>query len=129
MNDQQLQVGSLVLASNKSGVYIAEIIDLLPPKATIQTLAVVKHPLQGDLHHPYESNVPVFHQRRALSYRERFMAPLSQLEAYEGDVPEYQDSLRTSIEREIIELQQQGGKWAELSVEQLHLLKQEYFNK
>ncbi|MGD8189285.1 sporulation phosphorelay system protein KapB [Brevibacillus ginsengisoli] len=129
MTNQSLQVGDLVLASNKSGVYIAEIIDLLPLKATIQTLAVVKHPLQGDLHHPYEANVSVFHQRRALSYRERFMTLLSQLEPYEGEVPEYQESLRDALDREITELGQQDGKWAELSLQQYKLLKQEYVNR
>lgn len=127
MSNQQLQVGSLVLAPNKSGVYLAEILDLLPPKATIQTLAVVKHPLQGDLHHPYEADVPVFHQRRALSYRERFMTPISHLEAYEGEVPDYQESLRKAIEQELAELKQRDGKWAERSIEQFQLLKQEYF--
>lgn len=127
MSQTELQIGSLVLASNKSGEYIAEIIDLVPSKAVIQTLAVVKHPIQGDLHHPYEADVPVFHQRRALSYRERFMVPVSRLKAFDGEVPDYQASLKESLQREIQELQQRPGKWAELSLEQFQQLEREYF--
>ncbi len=128
MNDKQWEVGSRVLVSYRSGEYIAEIIQLTPPKATLQTLAVVKHPLQGDLHHPYESNVPIFHQRKALSYRERFMVPLALLSPFHGEVPDYKESLQQALERDIETLERRSDKWAEQALHQLRELKKEYFS-
>lgn len=127
MEQQQLAVGSFVYASFKSGEYIAEILDIIPPKAVIQTLAVHKFPLQGDLHHPYQANVPVFHQRKALSHRERVMVPISTLTLFNGEVPDYTESLRKALEADLHELKSRPGKFEELSVAALEELKKEYF--
>lgn len=127
MQHQQVEVGNRVLASFKSGEYIAEVLDILGPKVLIQTLAVHKFPLQGDLHHPYQANVPVFHQRKALSYRERVMVPQNTIIPFSGEVPDYTDSLKRALETDLHELRSRPGKWEEMAVTALEELKKEYF--
>lgn len=127
MAEYPFQVGDRVIAEYKSGQYIAEICELQPPKATVKVLAVCKHPLQGDLHHPHRTAVRVFHQRRALAYQEKVMLPLGLLKSYHGEVLDYQESLRQALAREKAELEKQGGEWAERSLEALRSLEVDYF--
>ncbi|MGC5327829.1 sporulation phosphorelay system protein KapB, partial [Brevibacillus sp. SYSU BS000544] len=117
------------VASFKSGEYIAEVLDIIGPKVLIQTLAVHKFPLQGDLHHPYQANVPVFHQRKALSYRERVMVPQNTIIPFNGEVPDYTDSLKSALEADLQEFRSRSGKWEEMAVTALEELKKEYFPK
>ena len=67
--------GDLVKASYKSGEYIGEIVEMTRSKAAVKVLAVLKHPAQGDLHHPYEVDGVMFMQRKALSYQEIALMP------------------------------------------------------
>lgn len=45
---------------NKTGKYIGEITGIYPDHYVVRTLAVLKHPMQGDLHHPKETDVAFF---------------------------------------------------------------------
>ncbi|OXM87871.1 kinase-associated lipoprotein B [Paenibacillus rigui] len=123
-----LSIGSLVTAQYKTGEYIGEVVEQSSPsKAAVQILAVVKHPSQGDLHNPMNPNVPFFHQRRALAFREIALMPLYTIQPYEGDVPDYKTSLDRSLQEEMDAMKQSPYKeWAERCLEELVLLKQDY---
>lgn len=127
MSDTQLTPGTLVTASYKSGEYIGEIVELYPPRvAVVKILAVQKHPAQGDLHHPFATDVPLFHQRRALSYQEKASAPLASIRLYTGEVPAYRESLLASLDAEIQALENDPSEWAKRSLAELHALQDEY---
>ena len=85
----------------KSGAYIGKAIDVSPPRTLVEIMAVLRHPMQGDLHHPYEPDVPMFHERRASSHREKVWVPTASLKTYEGDVPAYDESLRRAWEQHV----------------------------
>ncbi|GEN34764.1 MULTISPECIES: kinase-associated lipoprotein B [Aneurinibacillus] len=128
MTNLQLSPGDLVTASYKSGNYIGELVELYPPRvAVVKILAVQKHPEQGDLHHPGQINVPLFHQRRALSYQEKASVPLASVRPYSGEVPEYEASLRKALEEEIVKLRNDPSEWAQRSLTELEALRSEYF--
>lgn len=128
MADSQLSPGTIVTASYKSGEYIGELVDLYPPRvAVVKILAVSKHPEQGDLHHPGQIDVPLFHQRRALSYEEKASVPLSTVRPYEGDIPKYEASLRKALEEAIVERKNDSSEWGQRALAELETLRSEYF--
>ncbi|MDQ0340476.1 kinase-associated protein B [Caldalkalibacillus uzonensis] len=126
--DTNMKTGAIVKAVYKTGVYIGEITELKPDrgKAVVKVLAVLKHPAQGDLHQPLQADVPLFHQRRALAYKEQANIPLSHLSPYDGEIPDYTASLHAALDTEIEVLQQQNSPWAEQAIKHLQQLKEEY---
>ncbi|GAA4707099.1 sporulation phosphorelay system protein KapB [Brevibacillus fulvus] len=120
--------GDLVLATYKSGQYIAELIEWTPPRAVVKILAVVKHPEQGDLHHPQEVEVPLFHQRRALAYQEKAVVPIGQLQPYAGEVPDYRESLQQALLQEMRLAEKRIAFW-QRSLQELTQLRQDYFGE
>ncbi|MCA0988222.1 kinase-associated lipoprotein B [Guptibacillus algicola] len=119
--------GDLVTAGYKTGRYIGEIVDVKTPKAVVKILAVIKHPTQGDLHNPKQLDVPLFHQRKALSQYEKALVPVSAINHYDEEVPDYHESLREAVETQANELKHEGGRWAEASLIELEKLKDDYF--
>lgn len=119
------EAGSTVFISVKSGEYIGEVVEAGTPRALVKVLAVLKHPEQGDLHNPYNPDVPMFHERRALSYTEKTNVPLSDMRPYYGEVPEYKASLLQAVDKEIAALDRLK-RWADRGLEQLEGLAQEY---
>jgi kinase-associated protein B len=122
----QWNQGDLVRVTYKTGEYIAEVLETHEAKLLVTIAAVVTYPTQGDLHNPYEVDVPLFHQRRALSYQEKIMVPLQTVRAHHGPVPDYQQSLGEALQREVEKLQKMI-KWAERSLNELEQLKKEGF--
>jgi len=120
--------GSLATAQYKTGEYIGEVVEQSSSaKAAVQILAVVKHPSQGDLHNPMNPNVPFFHQRRALAYREIALMPLYTIQPYEGEVPDYKASLAHSLQEEIRAMEQsEYSEWAQRCLQELEQLKKDY---
>ncbi|MDO6655803.1 kinase-associated lipoprotein B [Anaerobacillus sp. 1_MG-2023] len=121
------QPGEIVTAGYKTGRYIGEVVDMKSPKAVIKVLAVIKHPTQGDLHNPKQLDVPLFHQRKALAQFEKALVPMSAINHYEGNVPNYNDSLKEALETQSAELKHEGGRWAEASLIEIEKLKDDYF--
>ncbi|WP_227936267.1 kinase-associated lipoprotein B [Alkalihalobacillus deserti] len=117
-----------VRAFYKTGVYIAELMERQEnmQRALVKVLAVLKHPIQGDLHHPKMIDVPLFHQRKALAHFEKTWVSLSSLKPYEGEVPEYKSSLLQAIDEQQKVLQQDETEWAKASLEKLNECKSEY---
>jgi kinase-associated protein B len=121
-----LQIGDIVKAPYKTGVYIGEITAIRPEHYLVKVKAVVKHPTQGDLHQPKQVDVALFHERRALAEREQTNIPKGMVKKFEGDVPYYKDSLKASLTRLREELQTDDSDWASLSMEKLSILEKEY---
>ncbi|WP_170008039.1 kinase-associated lipoprotein B [Bacillus fonticola] len=122
-----MQIGDLVTAPYKTGVYIGEVTQWSESRATVRVLAVKKHPKQGDLHNPNQTNVPFFHERKALSFREQTNVPPQQIKAYEGDVPDYYASLQHALDTYENKLRQTESPYARQALDCLLNLKKAYF--
>ena len=123
----ELQIGEKVTAIYKTGKYIGEITDIRPQHYLVRVLAVVKHPMQGDLHNPKDANVQIFHERRALAFREQTNVPKGMVKPYEGDLPEYSASLRSALDKMKQDLIEDGSPWAKLSLKNAEILEKDYF--
>jgi len=121
-----ITVGDRVRASYKSGEYIGEVMELSERKAAVRVLAVLKHPAQGDLHHPGKADVNLFHQRRALAFQEIALMPLPTLLLYSSEVPDYRASLKNALDREVRDLQGQLN-YASRALDELKSLQADYF--
>jgi kinase-associated protein B len=127
MSVQDFNVGDRVKASYKTGEYIGEIAEpSTGSKVAVRILAVVQHPMQGDLHNPNDASVAFFHQRRALSNQEIALMPLSTVSPYTGNVPDYVDSLKRALKAQQDELSNME-QWAKRSLNELEQLHKEYF--
>lgn len=118
----------IVRAVYKTGVYVAELLEVQEEqnRALIKVRAVLKHPQQGDLHHPRQVDVPYFPRRKALAEFEKAWAPLSSIKDYSDPIPSYKQSLKMALEKEIEKLENDGSEWAKLSLEKLREYQNEY---
>lgn len=123
----ELKKGDIVTAIYKTGKYIAEYAEERPNGILVRVLAVQKHPMQGDLHHPKDAEVGFFHERRALSYREGAMIPKQMVKKFDGPVPDYKESLKEALDKMKAGLKDEGGNWADMSLRNLETLEKEYF--
>lgn len=121
------QIGDKVTAFYKTGKYIGEITDIRPEHYLVRVLAVEKHPMQGDIHSPKDVDVPFFHERRALAFREQANIPKKMVKPYEGDIPNYLDSLKVAVEKIKAELKNDNSLWAKRSLENIEALEKDYF--
>ncbi len=124
-----LQLGNKVTAHYKTGKYIGEITDIRPEHILVKVLAVAKHPMQGDLHHPKDADVPFFHERKALSYREQANIPKKMVKPFEEEVPDYQASLKEAVNNLKTELTNDSSQWAIQSLKNIEVLEKDYFKE
>ncbi|BBH21858.1 kinase-associated lipoprotein B [Paenibacillus baekrokdamisoli] len=117
--------GTLVVITYKTGEYVGEVVEAGSPRSLVKVLAVRKHPEQGDLHNPYNPDVPMFHERRALSFTEKTNILASDMEPFHGEVPEYKESLKQALAADIAALDRLK-RWAERGLGQLEGLEKEY---
>lgn len=123
----EFKIGDKVTAIYKTGKYIGEITDIRPQAYLVRVLAVVKHPMQGDLHNPKEAEVSFFHERRALAFREQTNVPKQMVKPFNEEIPEYIDSLREAVDHMKTELVATSTAWSERSLQSIHLLEKDYF--
>jgi kinase-associated protein B len=123
--DNQPEKEQLVRMTYKTGVYAGRVFETGGPRAVVQVLAVLKHPQQGNLHYPYDPDVPMFHERRALSHTEKALVAYQDIEPFHGEVPEYQTSLVRALEEEAADLDRLK-RWAERGLETLAIVKRDY---
>ncbi|SDB92607.1 kinase-associated lipoprotein B [Shouchella lonarensis] len=119
----------LVQAKYKTGRYIGKLLTIEEEnaRALIQVLAVLRHPNQGDLHHPKQIDVPLFHQRKALAYLEKTWVPDSTVKPYTEEVPDYAASLQTAWCKQMDDLKKdEDNAWCKQSIAALVLLRKEY---
>ncbi|WP_071393703.1 kinase-associated lipoprotein B [Bacillus tuaregi] len=122
-----LKVGDTVTAIYKTGKYIGEVTDIRPEHYLVKILAVIKHPMQGDLHHPKDAAVPFFHERRALAFREQTNVPKKMVKVFHEEVPDYEGSLKAAIQVLKEELKSDSSDWAQQSLNNINQLEQDYF--
>ncbi|SFE35563.1 sporulation phosphorelay system protein KapB [Alteribacillus iranensis] len=115
-----------VQAPYKSGIYIGEPMEEKGDKTLIKVLAVSKHPNQGDLHHPKSTDVPLFHERKALAENEKVWVPTALAQEYEGEVPDYKASLREALDRLEEKLKNEQNEYGEKALKNIETLKQDY---
>ncbi|WP_100407280.1 sporulation phosphorelay system protein KapB [Bacillus solitudinis] len=118
----------LVRAMYKTGVYLAELIESQEDqqRALVKIVAVLKHPTQGDLHQPKMTDVPLFHERKALAQFEKAWVPLSSMKGYEGEVVDYKLSLEQAWMKQYNDLAKENSAWAKLSMKKLEEVRKEY---
>jgi len=126
--EAQFSMGDIIKVRSKTGEYVAKFLEYRDEQmAVVETLAVLKHPTQGDLHQPNEVDVPLFHQRRAHAFYEKVVVNLSTMSAYTGAIPNYEQSLKQALEDKMTQLQARQDLWAKKSHALLQELNQEYF--
>ncbi|WP_100333310.1 kinase-associated lipoprotein B [Bacillus alkalisoli] len=122
----ELKIGDKVTGIYKTGKYIGEITDVKPMHYLVKVLAVEKHPQQGDLHSPKDVDVSLFHERKALAFREQTNIPKNMVKLYEGEILEYKESLVLSLEKMEEKLKEENSNWAKRSLENVQVLKKDY---
>lgn len=123
----EVKIGDIVTAINKTGKYIGEVTEDRNSTYLVRILAVLKHPMQGDLHNPKQVDVAIFHQRRALAFREQTNVPKNMVKPYEGEIPEYQASLKEAVKKMKETLTEKDNEFNLLSLKQLEELETDYF--
>jgi kinase-associated protein B len=124
---QQFEVGQLVTGIYKTGKYIGEITMVKEANYVMRVLAVINHPTQGDLHNPKAVDGVFFHERRALAHREQVNIQNVYVKPYEGELPSYEQSLRSALDKEFSQLEAEGSPFALKSIEVLRGLEVDYF--
>lgn len=122
----EFQIGEIVTAIYKTGKYIGEITEIRPQYYLVRVLAVLKHPMQGDLHNPKDADVLIFHERKALSYREQANIPYKMVKPFESEVPDYLESLKNAVAKMKQELAETSSEWAEMSLRAMESLEKDY---
>jgi kinase-associated protein B len=123
----EFKVGDKVTGIYKTGKYAGEITDIRPEHYLVRVLAVLKHPMQGDLHSPKDIEVGIFHERRALAFREQANIPKKMVKPFESDMPDYQTSLKDAIAQFKEALQNDESQWAAQSIRNIETLEKDYF--
>jgi kinase-associated protein B len=123
----EVKIGDIVTAINKTGKYIGEVTEDRNNAYLVRILAVLKHPMQGDLHNPKQTDVAMFHQRRALAYREQTNVPKNMVKPYEGEIPDYQSSLKEAVITMKETLSETDNDFNSLSLKHLEQLEIDYF--
>lgn len=112
--------------SHKTGSYGVTIKEDNDNQVLVQIEQVIKHPKQGDLHHPNEVEGVFFHERKALSHYEKRYTKRSQLREFNVDKLNYEDSLQQAITNLEQQLKEDDSEHARLSLENLNQLKEDY---
>ena len=125
----EIQIGDIVKATYNSCVYIGEVLEDKQNFFLVKVLAVVEHPTQGDLHHRGQVDGVAFHERKALAYGEKTNVRKRFLEKYEGDIPDYVESLKQAVTNIKNELQKEDTEFNRLSLEKIQDLEKHFYNK
>ncbi|MCD9065875.1 kinase-associated lipoprotein B [Staphylococcus pasteuri] len=112
--------------SHKTGSYGVSIKEEDDDQVLVQVEQVIKHPKQGDLHSPNESEDVFFHERRALSHFEKRYAKPSQLRDFNVEKMSYEESLQQAISNLEEQLKEKNDAHAKRSLQNLEQLKHDY---
>ncbi|HEX6594499.1 MAG TPA: kinase-associated lipoprotein B [Bacillota bacterium] len=126
---RQFQIGDLVRAHYNSGTYIGKIVEDRGNRYLIEVLAVDKHPLQGDLHNPNKVEGVAFHERKALAYREKTNVKKPAVHPYNGEIPDYSESLKKAVERAREKFSKEDTPVNKMSLQCLQSLEKHYYKK
>lgn len=112
--------------AHKTGVYGVEIVETHQDQVLIKVMQVIKHPKQGDLHHPNEVEGVFFHERKALSLYEKRYTSKSKLKPFEEKEVPYTTSLQHALTTLEEQLKSEQTPFNEKSLECLKALKIDY---
>ncbi|MUK90027.1 kinase [Ornithinibacillus sp. L9] len=125
----KFNVREYIRASYKSGVYIGEIIEDRDKNFLVKVLAVEKHPMQGDLHHPKQVEGVFFHERKALAKNEKMNVLKEAVFPYDGDIPNYRESLSQAVEKLKENLTMKDTAYNQKALETLEGIVERYYGK
>ncbi|WP_217589176.1 kinase-associated lipoprotein B [Lentibacillus saliphilus] len=91
------QTGDTVRAHYRSGTYIGKIVEDRGEQYLIEVLAVIKHPLQGDIHNYGKLDGVFFHERKALAHYEKMNVKKAAVHPFHDEIPAYGASLKESV--------------------------------
>ncbi|MDU0461214.1 MULTISPECIES: sporulation phosphorelay system protein KapB [Staphylococcus cohnii species complex] len=112
--------------AHKTGSYGVSIIEEDGNQVLVQIEQVIKHPKQGDLHHPNETNNVFFHERKALSQFEKRYTSKSKLRPFNVEELDYIQSLQFAITNLENKLKEENTEFAQCSRANLAQLKKDY---
>lgn len=126
-----IQIGSVVETDYNSGIYIGEVIEDRGNSWLIEVQAILKHPTQGDLHNPEQTQGKgvAFHERKALGLREKLNGRKRKTELFTGEVPNYVDSLKSSFNQLKEQLEARNDAYGNLALEKLADLDESFYQK
>ncbi len=111
---------------HKTGQYVVEVIEEIGNQLLVKILAVLKHPRQGDLHSPNEVENVFFHERKALSQFEKRYTTAQFLKAYNEEVPNYIESLKSSIYELEEKIKKKNNAYSDQALKCIEQLKKDY---
>ncbi|GAB4072761.1 kinase-associated lipoprotein B [Barrientosiimonas marina] len=124
-----ISVGDMVEVKYNSGRYIGEVLEDRGERYLVKVRAVSKHPVQGDLHNPGETEGVVFQVRQALAHHEKMNVVKSAVKKFTGDIPDYAVSLEQSIADIKQHLSEQDTAFNQQSLKQINELEQNVYTK
>ncbi|CDQ39223.1 MULTISPECIES: sporulation phosphorelay system protein KapB [Virgibacillus] len=123
----EVQLGDTVKAHYKSGTYIGKAIADKGDRYVIEVLAVKKHPMQGDLHNPHQTEGVFFHERKALAYHEKMNVKKPAVHPHSELIPDYKQSLRQAVNDYKEKLTKEETTYNQAAMKCLQQLEQTYF--
>lgn len=124
----ELEVRTIVKAHYKTGIYAGEIVEDRGAMYLVKVLAVLKHPQQGDLHNPGQTENVFFHQRKALSQFEKANVAKSAVHLYSDEVPSYEESLKDALNGLREKLNKKDNDFSKLALQRVDELEHQYFS-
>lgn len=111
---------------HKSGIYIVEKVQDNPNGVLVSIESVITHPMQGDLHNRGEVENVFFHERKALSYKEKRVVDENLLKPYTDAVLPYVESLIQSVSKMEQKLKNEDTLFNRKALDTLSNIKYDY---
>lgn len=124
-----VSVEDIVEVKYNSGKYIGEVLEDRGERYLVKVHAVVKHPTQGDLHNPGETEGVFFQVRKALTHYEKMNVVKSAVKSYDGKIPDYQTSLQEAVAAIKEKLSKKDTVFNKQSLKQIEDLEQHTYTK
>ncbi|WP_067725696.1 sporulation phosphorelay system protein KapB [Oceanobacillus damuensis] len=122
-------IGDIVKAHYHSGTYIGTVREDRGANYLIEVLAVLKHPLQGDLHNYGKLEGVFFHERKALAFHEKMNVKKAAVHPFDGEVPAYGASLQQAVEDYRKKLGTDESEFNRQSLLKLNNLEENHYKK
>jgi len=111
---------------HKTGIYIVEKVQDHPNGVLVSIESVITHPMQGDLHNRGEVENVFFHERKALSYKEKRVVDENLLKPYTDAVLPYVESLIQAVSKMEQKLKNEDTLFNRKALDMLSNIKYDY---
>lgn len=126
---KDIHIGDTVRAHYNSGTYIGKVLEDRGKHFLIEILAVYKHPLQGDIHNPFQVEDVFFHERKALAFREKANIKKPAVHPFDEPVPEYGLSLKKAVTEARNKLKEEDTPFNRKALKNIENLEKAYYEK